>query len=189
MVGDWVGAFDWPGITETILGQRLPEPTETPRAEDVRALILPYVEETWMELAKIPVRYAVVTNGFYRFQYPYIQALNWHHWLERIITPDRVGTAKPDPGVFASLGPVLCHVGDRPEHDTVAARRAGVIAVQCGSKPKAVERSDRLAVPVSPDIQIADFRALPMIVRQLLASAPVIGVPRKNSREVSRETS
>ncbi len=167
--GDWVGAFAWGALIEKTLGMAFPNP-QVPDPRTVRTLVMPYVVETLPQLLRLPVRYAVVTNGFYAYQAPYLQALGWLDWLSPVITPDRVGTAKPDPRVFCRLGPVLCHVGDRPDHDTVAARRAGVVAIQCGPRATGRDRMDRLANGhIQPDWDIEDFRELPQLIQRLLA--------------------
>lgn len=170
--GDWVGAFDWTAMIASGLKERFPDPG-TPRPEAVLDLCMPYVAETLKQLMDLPVRYAVVTNGFYRYQAPYLRALGGDRWLADVVTPDRAGTAKPDPRVFSHLGPVLCHVGDRPEHDAVAARRAGVVSVQCGPVAPTPERLDRMGRWVAPDIAIGDFRELPAVIRRLLNRAPI----------------
>ncbi len=167
--GDWVGAFDWGTLIEKTLGMALPS-LDDPDPQAVRRLVMPYVAQTLPQLLRLPVRYAVVTNGLYAYQVPYLRALGWLGWLSPVITPDLAGTAKPDPRVFSSLGSVLCHVGDRPDHDTVAARRAGVVAVQCGPRPTGHDRVDRLANGhVQPDWEIEDFRELPQLIQRLLA--------------------
>ncbi len=165
--GDWVGAFDWAALIRTALGETLPLPVQ-PSGKAVRDLLMPHVNETWLELANLGVRCALVTNGFYPYQIPYVRALGWDHWFDRIVTPDTSGTAKPDPRVFLGLGPVICHVGDRPEHDAVAARRAGVVSVQIGPKPRIQDRPDLMAAQIEPDITLDDIRALPSTIRHML---------------------
>lgn len=169
--GDWVGAFDWGSMVEEVYGEVLPDPP-IPRGDEVVPLLMPYVAETFLELAKLPVRYRVLTNGFYRYQAPYLRALGYDRNFLEMVTPDRCGAAKPDPRVFSGLGPILCHVGDRPEHDTLAARRAGVLSVQCGPVPVDRDRPDRMARAVNPGIDLLDIRTLPGVIRRLLASRP-----------------
>lgn len=184
--GKWVESFDWGGMIEQLFGVALSDPP-VPDFDAARRLMMPYLDETIGKLLDLPVQYAVVTNGFYRYQAPYLEALHWNDWLCRLITPDQSGAAKPDPRAFADLGPVLCHVGDRPEHDTLAAHRAGVVSVQCGPRPRVAERADPMAPPVvTPDIAMADMRELPGVIRTLL-DRPWCGVVADRSRGPERQ--
>lgn len=180
--GDWVGAFDWNAIILEALGEVLPRP-EVPLWAAVKPLLMPYVSETLLSLTEIGVDYAIVTNGFYSYQAPYLEALGLERWFHHIVTPDRVGAAKPDPRVFSQLGPVLCHIGDRPEHDAVAAKRAGIVSIQMGPAPSVPDRPDFLAAAVTPDITVDDFRSLPTVIKGLLRAQT--GVLRSRHGEVA----
>jgi len=75
---------------------------------------------------------AAVTNGYYKYQYPVMKALGLTDWLDEIVTPEKVGYAKPDAGMVEGLlqkGKIVAHVGDRLDHDITIANRIGVTAV------------------------------------------------------------
>jgi FMN phosphatase YigB (HAD superfamily) len=75
---------------------------------------------------------AAVTNGFFKFQYPVMQALGLADLFDAVVTPDRVGFAKPDVRIFETLrrqGGIAAHVGDRIDHDVCLANRFGTCSV------------------------------------------------------------
>ncbi|NOU93917.1 HAD-IA family hydrolase [Paenibacillus sp. LMG 31456] len=75
---------------------------------------------------------AAVTNGYYKYQYPVMKALGLTEWLDEIVTPERVGYAKPDVRMVDGLlqgGEIVAHVGDRLDHDITIANRIGVAPV------------------------------------------------------------
>ena len=71
----------------------------------------------------------VITNGYSKFQMPVMNALGLTPYFERIITPDMIGYAKPDEGVFMELGEVVAHIGDRIDHDIIPANTWGAKAI------------------------------------------------------------
>lgn len=72
---------------------------------------------------------AVVTNGFSIFQLPVMDALGLTPYFDRILTPDKVGYAKPDIRVFTVHGEIIAHVGDRLDQDVIPANTLGVKAI------------------------------------------------------------
>jgi putative hydrolase of the HAD superfamily len=88
--------------------------------------ILQMLEET----KKRGFSLAVVTNGFYKFQAPVMEALGLLEYFDEIITPERAGTGKPDPAILQKLqGEVIAHVGDRLDHDIQLANRSHVTSI------------------------------------------------------------
>ncbi|GIP38845.1 hypothetical protein J31TS4_21250 [Paenibacillus sp. J31TS4] len=75
---------------------------------------------------------ATVTNGFFKYQSPVMEALGLYDCFEEIVTPERAGCGKPDEAILDGLrqsGEIVAHVGDRLDHDVGLANRAGVPAV------------------------------------------------------------
>ncbi|MFC8689135.1 HAD family hydrolase [Brevibacillus porteri] len=88
--------------------------------------ILQMLEET----KKRGFSLAVVTNGFYKFQAPVMETLGLMEYFDEIVTPERVGTGKPDPAILQNLqGEVIAHVGDRLDHDIQLANRSHVTSI------------------------------------------------------------
>ncbi|MFI8715546.1 HAD family hydrolase [Brevibacillus brevis] len=84
------------------------------------------------EIKKRGFSLAVVTNGFYKFQAPVMEALGLLKYFDEIITPERerAGTGKPDPAILQKLqGEVIAHVGDRLDHDVQLANRSHVTSI------------------------------------------------------------
>ncbi|WP_026691323.1 HAD-IA family hydrolase [Alteribacter aurantiacus] len=72
---------------------------------------------------------AVLTNGYYKYQAPVLKEIGIYDVFDEIITPDRVGTSKPDPAMLEPLlqtGDVVLHVGDRIDHDVTISSRLGI---------------------------------------------------------------
>ncbi|WP_141603988.1 HAD family hydrolase [Terrilactibacillus laevilacticus] len=75
---------------------------------------------------------AVVTNGYYKFQYPVLQALNLSNLFDEIITPESIGFAKPNINMlskFLKQEKIVAHVGDRIDHDVYLANQLGIYSV------------------------------------------------------------
>ncbi|GAB1532663.1 MULTISPECIES: HAD family hydrolase [Brevibacillus] len=82
------------------------------------------------EIKKRGFSLAVVTNGFYKFQAPVMEALGLLEYFDEIITPERAGTGKPDPAILQKLqGEVIAHVGDRLDHDVQLANRSHITSI------------------------------------------------------------
>ncbi len=166
--GEWVASFDWSAIAQTLGLDPIP-PADQPDATTVRNLVLPHVETVLWSLKRLDVRLAVVTNGFKAFQSPYLKALGWDYVFDAIVTPDIIGTAKPDPAMMKSLHPILLHIGDRLTHDVLCAQRAGAGSALVDSTMPETDRIDPLSPShIVPDFLIHDFRVIPSIVSTLL---------------------
>jgi FMN phosphatase YigB (HAD superfamily) len=75
---------------------------------------------------------AVITNGFYKYQYPVMESLGLACLFDEINTPDRVLCAKPDINmgkVLTETGTIAAHVGDRVDHDVVFANHLGAKSI------------------------------------------------------------
>lgn len=75
---------------------------------------------------------AAVTNGFYKYQYPVMEALGFASCFDEVITPDNCGFRKPDIRMFeplAKTGEIVAHVGDRLEHDVHFANEFGTASI------------------------------------------------------------
>ncbi|MED4754218.1 HAD family hydrolase [Brevibacillus choshinensis] len=73
---------------------------------------------------------AAVTNGFYKFQAPVMEALGLIDKFDEVVTPERAGAGKPDPAILRGLGgQIIAHVGDRLDHDVQLANRCNVAAI------------------------------------------------------------
>ncbi|MGG4444627.1 HAD family hydrolase [Brevibacillus fortis] len=82
------------------------------------------------EMKKRGFSLAVVTNGFYKFQAPVMEALGLLNYFDEIVTPERAGAGKPDPAILQKLsGEVIAHVGDRLDHDIQLANRSHVTSI------------------------------------------------------------
>lgn len=93
-------------------------------------LLEPGILEVLEELKRLGYSLAVVTNGFYKFQAPVMEVLGLLDMFEVVITPERVGTGKPDPEILQSLpGKVVAHVGDRLDHDVQLANRSNLSSI------------------------------------------------------------
>lgn len=90
---------------------------------------LPHARETVDALAAAGHRLVVVTNGYAAYQEPVLDALGLLPYFALVVTPDRVGAAKPQREAFAAAGPLDWFVGDTLLHDVFGARSAGVKAV------------------------------------------------------------
>ncbi|NMP22387.1 HAD family hydrolase [Sulfobacillus harzensis] len=163
--GDWVASFDWVDIANHLGLTPLPDPPR-PQESALRPLVLPGAEATLMQLRRLPIRLGLVTNGLWRFQKPYLDALGWNYWFDAIITPDRAGFAKPSPAIMADVSPGLAHVGDRLFHDVLVARRSHRLGILLGVPGQELDRLDPLCPStVQPDFTIPSLdRLFPLIV-------------------------
>lgn len=134
--GDLVAAYDWDAIfahaAAQFGGAAMP---------DVAALVvegcavpgaiaaLPGAGETLAALRDAGHRLVVVTNGYSYYQEPVLGALGLLGYFSQVVTPDRVGAAKPQAAAFKAAGPLDWFVGDTLLHDVYGARSAGARAV------------------------------------------------------------
>src|SRR5690606_35972955 len=105
-----VEAYDWDDILNEIIVQlQLPITINVQKLVQKHA-IAPKVytlEENIVEHLQQLIRkgysLAVVTNGYYKYQFPVMVALGLEHVFVEIITPEKVGFAKPHPNILHSL--------------------------------------------------------------------------------------
>lgn len=74
----------------------------------------------------------VITNGFSCYQLPVLEALGISDVFQKIVAPDIVGSAKPDPRIgddYMENGSLIAHIGDRVDHDISFANRLGVPSI------------------------------------------------------------
>lgn len=133
--GDMVGAYDWDAIFRDVAaefgGAEVPDvATMVRRCCQVDGAIaaLPGAHDTLRALRDAGHRLVVISNGFSAYQEPVLEALGMLAYFDRVVTPDRVGFAKPDPGAFRAAGRLDWFVGDTLLHDVLGARAAGVRA-------------------------------------------------------------
>lgn len=137
VAGDWVGAYDWDDICNSV-ARRLGHAGEP---FDVAALVRRYC--TPEHIHAYPGAHAcltalqaaghtlkVLTNGFAGYQEPVLAALELRGFFAAVLTPDRCRTAKPFPEFFRRAGvPPALHVGDTLVHDVYGTRLAGFASI------------------------------------------------------------
>jgi len=90
------------------------------------------IPEVLCELKTRGYSLAVITNGFYKYQYPVMEAIGIVEFFDEIITPDIVKCGKPNVDMAKSLldaGTIVAHVGDRIDHDVVLANLLGAKSI------------------------------------------------------------
>jgi len=90
------------------------------------------IAEALPKLSERDYSLAVVTNGFYKYQFPVLDTLGIAGCFEEIVTPEMRGCAKPKPEILHGLlerGRIVAHVGDRLDHDVFMANAAGIPSV------------------------------------------------------------
>lgn len=162
--GEWVRGYDWDhvyGLAAERLGVPDALPPVGPLVEACCAAregihLFEGAAEGLALLADADVRMVAVTNNFSTVQAPVLDALGVLDRFEAVLGPDVLGTAKPDPAVFADLGAVAAHVGDTLSTDVAAARQAGVRSVWIA---RGEERRADLARRPRPDLKAHEWRA------------------------------
>ncbi|SFM07348.1 Haloacid dehalogenase-like hydrolase [Paenibacillus sp. 1_12] len=139
-----VEAYDWDEMVRKLL-QELQIDIEI----DVEQLVLKHsidpkiyllektIIPTLKRLKEMGFMLAVVTNGFYKYQFPVMKELGLDVWFDEIITPEKVGCGKPDVNILRELkerGQIIAHVGDRLDHDVYLANESGAQSVFIYSK-------------------------------------------------------
>ncbi|QRG68184.1 HAD family hydrolase [Brevibacillus choshinensis] len=135
--GRYVEAYDWDDILrERLRKLDLADPFEIEplvRKHSVPPkvwLLESGIREVLAELKAGGYSLAVVTNGFYKFQAPVMEALGLIELFDEVVTPERAGTGKPDPAILSGLsGQIIAHVGDRLDHDVQLANRSNIAAL------------------------------------------------------------
>ncbi|WP_062108163.1 HAD family hydrolase [Bacillus niameyensis] len=74
----------------------------------------------------------VVTNGFYKYQFPVMESIGLADVMDMIVTPCQTDCAKPDISMVKRLpgeGEIVAHVGDRLDHDVSFANELGIQSI------------------------------------------------------------
>ncbi|PSR20499.1 MAG: hypothetical protein C7B45_14650 [Sulfobacillus acidophilus] len=166
--GRWVDAFDWPALAESLGLSRMPA-VQQPNPTVIRSLVLPGVEKMLWTLRRYPIRLGLVTNGFSAFQEPFLRALGWDYVFDAIITPDRTGTAKPNPAIMAAVHPGLVHIGDRLSHDVLVATRSHRGSIHLATGLPETDYIDPLSpAMIAPDFSAANLQEVFALITRLL---------------------
>lgn len=167
--GRWVAAYDWSDIIYKVWNQEAPRPEMMPW-QQVASLCLPGVLWLLQVLKTYPVRLGIITNGLAENQLPFIQSLGWDSIFDVVVTTTEETRCKPDPRVFRPFeGPILCHIGDRVNHDVLVAQRAHVTSVLYQPQWHREDRFDPLSPSrVIPDYVLTDYWELPPLIQHLL---------------------
>ena len=103
------------------------------RAREANLLLYPNVNHTLVELIKMSVKLAVVSDAPSREAWMRIYYLNLHHHFDVVLTFDDTNARKPSPIPFEmalsqlNIGPEeALMVGDWPERDVVGANKLGI---------------------------------------------------------------
>lgn len=90
------------------------------------------IPETLRQLQEADYSLAVVTNGYYKYQYPVLKELGIVQYFDEIITPETNNCSKPDPRILDSIrneGEVVAHIGDRIDHDVCMSNTLGIPSI------------------------------------------------------------
>ena len=106
------------------------------RAREATLLVYPNVNKTLIELIKMGIKLAVVSDAPSREAWMRLYYLNLHHVFEPVLTFDDTGVRKPSPKPFEMA---LKHldvqpeealmIGDWPDRDVVGAKQIGMKAI------------------------------------------------------------
>jgi putative hydrolase of the HAD superfamily len=134
--GEFVEAWNWDAIyaevAQTFGGTALPA-----LAQIVRECcqlqgsieLLPGARSGLERIQAAGLRSVAISNGYYDYQWPVLQALDVAPLFSDVVTPDRAGYAKPDPHIFLAVPGIKAHVGDILLHDVLGANLAGLCSV------------------------------------------------------------
>ena len=103
------------------------------RAREATLLVYPNVNKTLIELTKMGIKLAVVSDAPSREAWMRLYYLNHHHVFDPVLTYDDTGVRKPSPKPFQmaldylKLKPEeVLMIGDWPERDVVGAKQIGI---------------------------------------------------------------
>jgi len=137
--GKLVGAYDWDDIVRTVCREigasgsvSVVKVVEEVCSSSTQIVAYPDAIPALLELKKRKMKLIALTNGFYNIVVPVLRKTGVLRLLDGVITPDRVGAAKPSPEIFlvASKGadrPIF--VGDNISVDICGANSAGIPSV------------------------------------------------------------
>lgn len=133
----YVAAYDWDEMLTGLL-----EKLHIEQRLDIEELVIKHavpgkirlLEEGSVEvlgrLREAGFSLAAVTNGFFKYQFPVMEALGLSGYFDEIVTPERAGAGKPDPAILRMFGGnVVAHIGDRLDHDVKLANDYGCLSV------------------------------------------------------------
>lgn len=184
--GHWTASYDWGAIVRDCLDVELPFP-RVPSLEQVLPFVLPGASQGILRLRRLPVRLALITNGYAAYQTPFLRPLGWDFLFDALVTTDSAQTAKPDAAMWSTTQPLWIHIGDRVGQDALGAVRAGGISVLVGSRSFETSRNDPLAPtrPV-PSLTFSTFSdAVGWVIRQWpYAESPLKKISHGASRNL-----
>lgn len=103
------------------------------RAREATLLVYPNVNKTLIELTKMGIKLAVVSDAPSREAWMRLYYLNLHHVFDPVLTFDDTGVRKPSPKPFQMALDYLkvkpeeaLMIGDWPERDVVGAKQIGI---------------------------------------------------------------
>lgn len=85
----------------------------------------------WLKQRK-DCRLAVITNGYYIYQYPVLKALGLDTYFEEIVVPEIVKDVKPGKNMFLKVyknDDIWYHIGDSLLQDVYGANRIGIKSI------------------------------------------------------------
>ncbi len=106
------------------------------RNREARLITYPNVNRTLIQLLKMSIKLAVVSDAPGREAWLRIYYLNLHHFFDQVVTHDDTGARKPSPKPFQLAMEKLdvqpdevLMVGDWPERDMVGAQQLGIKSI------------------------------------------------------------
>ncbi len=131
-------AYDWDRII-----QQVAQDMGCSGGIDIAELVKKYCKDPYIkhinkpyeildQLSNEAIRLLVVTNGYYKYQYPVLQALKLANYFEDIISPDKTKSIKPEKNIFLKAyqgEEKWFHVGDTLTHDIYGANQVGALSI------------------------------------------------------------
>ena len=172
--GETVAAYDWDDMVGVVLAELGVAPSIDIQVEQLvrkhaepptKIYLLEEGVKTVLEqLKQDGYRLAVATNGYYKYQYPVLEALGIAAYFELIVTPEIAGGGKPDAHMLRAVrqhGTIAAHVGDRLDHDVYMANQFGAASILVNRKlPQELHQLD-------PEQRVHEQIFLPLCSQQL----------------------
>lgn len=131
-------AYDWDDIIEEVASD-----LKLPGGIDLTVLIKDYLEEPYIylykdgkflldKLIKTDIDLYVVTNGYYKYQFPVMKALGIADYFEKIITSDKAESVKPENKIFGldlAKAEDWYHIGDSLLMDIYGANKLSATTI------------------------------------------------------------